>query len=88
MVGENHNGTFTNIDMKDFISINYFKRGQICMDDFKNTDKETLLNIKHISEIGEIEDFNDKNYFTLTMSNGNRYFIRPEYKEKLIYQLK
>ena len=78
--------------MKDFITISYFQRGQIVIDDFRKSDKETLLNVNHISEISEITEINDyKNfykYFTITMSNGNRYFIKPEHRSKLSESLK
>jgi hypothetical protein len=71
-----------------FITIVYFQRGSICSADFENSEREVLLNKKEVSEIGNIEKFNKEKYFTLTMTNGNRYFLRPQRYESIIDQFK
>lgn len=72
-----------------FITIHYFQRGTIiCSADFEKPEREVLLNKKQVSEIGDIETFNREKYFTLTMTNGNRYFLRPQRYESIIDQFK
>ena len=71
-----------------FITIYYFQRGTICTADFEKSEKEVLLNKKQVSEIGDIEKFNKEKYFTLTMTNGNRYFLRPDRYLSIIKQFR
>jgi hypothetical protein len=74
--------------MRNYIKINFFAKGILTSSCLDKKEKEGFININHISEIGEIEKFNGKKYFSLTMSNNSRYFMKPKRISKLFKNIK
>lgn len=72
-----------------FIRVKYFKKGSsLCADDFKEDEKNIVLNVDSISEASEIQSYTGwgngrcPKYFWIRMNNGMVYnCIETEYKK-------
>jgi hypothetical protein len=74
--------------MKKFIEVYYFDRGLISSSSFEKSEKTTIISIDHIAEVGGIEAFDSLNkFFIITLSNGNRLFIKPEHRNSIVNKL-
>ncbi len=78
-----------------FIKVLYFEKDRICGDSFKNKESYVTLNINLISSISEPVIFElpfsgNKvgNYFKITMSNGEIFYLFEKRSEYVIKNIK
>lgn len=78
-----------------FIKVLYFEKDRICGDSFKNKEKYLITNVNLISTISEPVIFElpfsgNKvgNYFKITMSNGENFYLFEKRYESVIRNIK